>query len=316
MNTNPPSSPKPSAPTRATSRACGRWEKEISASAGISKKLERTAMMGLFLSWGLVCEASDLALSGTQHQDVTATYGTATLNDSSTLAVLPGGYVGSVLSHGNAGTTIGGGTIGNSWPSGGIRAYDSSTVTVNSGEGGFIFGYNTSTVNVRGGSVSDSFYDYALRGYDNSTLNISGGTVVQVWAGGSSTVNITGGLITYQGYGSPGYYTLWAVQSSTVNVSGGTLDHAAAASNASIRFYGYDFQATGGLLLDGEHVIGTGTLSGKWFDNTPWTTTIVNNPATATILAISEIPEPSTLAVLGLGAAALIIARRRTAHRG
>jgi len=159
----------------------------------------------------------------------------ATFYDPSTLAVPPGGYVGRINSYGTAATNIGGGTIGNSWPGGGIRAHDHSTVTLNSGEGGFVFGYNNSTVNIHGGSVSDSSFDYALRGYDQSALNISGGTVVQVWMGGTCTVNFIGGNITYQGYGTPGYSTLWAVQSSTVNISGGTLSHAAAANDGSGR---------------------------------------------------------------------------------
>jgi hypothetical protein len=238
---------------------------------------------------------ADIVLSGAQHEDVTTSHSSVELYDSSSVNLMPSGYVGTFTSYDNAGITIDGGTVGNSWSDGGVRAYNSSTVNVLSGEGGFIFGYDNSTVNVQGGTVSGTIYDYALRAYGNSTMNISGGTMTQVHVNDFSIVNITGGTIDHR---ISEYYTFWAIANSQVNISGGSIGSVAAANDATIRFYGYDFQASGGLVLDGENVIGTGTLSGKWNDGTPWTTIIQENYSTASIVAV---PEPSSVILLLIG---------------
>jgi hypothetical protein len=90
-----------------------------------------------------------------------------------------------------------------------------------------------------------------------------------------------------------------------MNVSGGIInDGLWARDTSTVTLYGYDFRATGGLSLNGEKVLGTGLLTGKWFDGTPWATNIRANESGATIRAI---PEPSTLALLGMGAAGLLV---------
>jgi len=53
-------------------------------------------------------------------------------------------------------------------------------------------------------------------------------------------------------------------------------------------------------------LFGTGILSGQWLDGTSWATQISGNSETATILLI---PEPATLALLGLGG--LLLQKRR-----
>jgi hypothetical protein len=58
----------------------------------------------------------------------------------------------------------------------------------------------------------------------------------------------------------------------------------------------------------GERVLGTGLLSGEWFDGTRWTVNIQTNASGATILAI---PEPATLSLLALGGLAVMRRRRR-----
>jgi len=73
-----------------------------------------------------------------------------------------------------------------------------------------------------------------------------------------------------------------------------------------VTFHAQDFVLGTGLSLDGDRVLGTGILSGKWFDGTPWTVTIGQNDPGATILAI---PEPATLSLLAL--CGLEVFRRR-----
>jgi len=53
-------------------------------------------------------------------------------------------------------------------------------------------------------------------------------------------------------------------------------------------FNGQDFHLGSGLSFDGDRVLGTGTLSGEWFNGTPWTVDIRTHDIEATILAISD----------------------------
>lgn len=57
-----------------------------------------------------------------------------------------------------------------------------------------------------------------------------------------------------------------------------------------------------GLSLVSGKIKGTGVLTGQWTDGESWSMTIASNPDTATIQVM---PDPATLALLGLGAVAL-----------
>jgi len=61
-----------------------------------------------------------------------------------------------------------------------------------------------------------------------------------------------------------------------------------------VSFHGQNFSLGIGLVLDGERVLGTGTLSGEWIDGTRWTVGILYNTPTATIWAI---PAPYILTI-------------------
>jgi hypothetical protein len=138
---------------------------------------------------------------------------------------------------------------------------------------------------------------YILNAYDSSTTDIlSGGTVSSLNAYGSSAVDISGGTVS----------NINAYSSSTVNISGGRLSRLEASGSSAVTFHGLNFLASGGLILYGERVLGTGMLTGEWMDGTPWSVRIYENAPTANIFAI---PEPATLLLLGFGGMALL--RRR-----
>jgi len=135
-------------------------------------------------------------------------------------------------------------------------------------------------------------------------VDISGGSVRTLNAYDSSAVKLSGGLVTY----------LDTRDSSTVDISGGLMIHDGSVTalraygTSVVTFHTRDFHTHGELWLDGDRVLGTGFLSGKWFDGTSWGVTITDNAVGATILAI---PEPATLSLLALGGAALVRRRRK-----
>jgi len=168
-----------------------------------------------------------------------------------------------------------------------LFAYNFSTVNMSDGGTEKIYAYNSSTVNMSDGGTE------AIYAYNSSTVNMSYGCVDEyLWAHDSSNVNISGGNVDYLG----------ADDSSTVNISGGHMFGLGALNSSVVTFHGRNFRGSGGLILYGDSVLSTGTLSGEWFDGTQWWVTIGHLDPTATIRAI---PEPATLLLLGLGAVML-----------
>jgi len=171
-----------------------------------------------------------------------------------------------------------------------IRASGTSTVNVSGGSVLSLDAYYSSTVNVSAGSVS--FVD----AYHSSTVDISAGSVSRIDAyDESSTVNISGGSVG----------SVIAHDASTVDISGGSVSSLYAYDDSAVDIHGYDFRTTAGLTLDGDNVLGTGVLTGKWYgqDDTMWAMTISTNAAAATIRVV---PEPATLSLLALGGLAML----------
>ncbi len=176
-----------------------------------------------------------------------------------------------------------------------IDAYDSSIVDIPGGSIGSLWAYDSSTVNISDGSMG------SLWAYDSSTVNVSGSVIKFLHAYDSSIVNMSGGSLIGYPYYVPPRLGLIASGSSIVNISGGSIDVGLQASDYStVIFDGYDFALGSGLSwdIDGKTILGTGILTGMWFDNTSFDINISIHDPTATIMAI---PEPATLFFLSLG---------------
>lgn len=291
---------------------------------------------------------ADFVLDGVQHLDVTSSHSAGVLWESSSADVQAGGSVTNAHLNDDAVLTVSGGnvrdldarnasriTISSGMISNILHAYDASAVTI-SGWGGVssalyahndstvdisdgwaisLSAYNDATVNVSGGTVhhletnNDSTADisdgriYSLKAHDTSSVVLSGGTVSDIDRGlsafGASTVAISGGSVA-------GYVNAW--NTSTMDISGGTISVLNAYEESSVTIHGFDFRATGGLSLDGEIVLGTGVLTGKWSDGTSWIMPIQGNDSGATIRVV---PEPATLSLLALSGLAFLRRRRR-----
>ena len=154
-------------------------------------------------------------------------------------------------------------------PDAGVQLYDTSKVFL-----------------VPGGEI------YVISAYDSSSVYMSGGRVnIRLEAHNFSSTYIFGGSVCpfYEGGGGSEWMGIFAYDYSFIT------------------FYGKDFQLGGGLTLDPDseelygpdyfRVLGTGDLSGKWMNDTPWAIYITENAPTAVIL----IPEPATIILLTLG---------------
>ena len=108
--------------------------------------------------------------------------------------------------------------------------------------------------------------------------------------------------------------------SSTVNISGGQVASYIIASDAStVNFIAQDFSFGSGLWLDGDRVMGTGSLSGTWLDGASWETWIVRNETGANILVgpgpvagpNNVVPEPMSVLMAMQGVGMLVLFRKR-----
>jgi len=150
--------------------------------------------------------------------------------------------------------------------------YDNEQLTVNSYHNqGTLYDTSRASI-VSGGTV------YSLYAYDSSVVDISGGNETWLSAYNSSTTNISGGSVS-------GCFS--AYDSSTVNISGGYISNLYAKGSSLTIFYGQNFHGFLGLVLNGDHVLCEGVLSGEWMDGTLWSVNIQQNDPTATILAVS-----------------------------
>ena len=295
------------------------------------------ALMGPLASEG----RGDFTLRNDDQLTVDSAHTQGTLYDESHAELVPGGSVTDTLKVYNTSTVdVSGGwvktleaydasavSLSQGWVSGPTGGYfvvrDASTVNVSGGYVRRLSASQSSTVNVSGGEVGRQGGDY-LSASGASTVNISGGAVYSVSASGvsasgASTVNMSGGSI--------GSY-LSASQDSTVNISGGSVERFDAYGASIVNISGawvydlrvYDtcsmtliareFSLGDGLSLEGDRVMGTGSLIAESFDGTHWLLNITRNDSGATILAT---PEPATLSLLALGGLAVL--RRRSPGR-
>ena len=164
-----------------------------------------------------------------------------------------------------------------------LKAFDTSSVNVSGGSVNYLYAYNTSSVHVSGGTISNNLY-----AYNDSSVHVSGSSISPyLYAYDTSSVDVSGGSISN---------SLYAYNDSSVHVSGGSVNWLDARDTSNVALHGYDFQATRGLTLNGEEVLGTGLLTGKWFDGTSWAVTIDGNYPTATIRAAVLAPSVASFA--------------------
>lgn len=181
----------------------------------------------------------------------------------------------------NDGTVVNmyGGTIG-----GDFNIYDSSNAIIHGGTISMdLNAFDSSYIELSGGNIADDIYLYEtskiklqsgviqdnLQLYDSSEGWVYNGTILgNLGVHNSSILSLYGGNTDY---------VLWADGSSTVNI------------------YGHDLAltSTGGT-------IGFGQISG-WWENQMAFAISLDSATTYTHLVLHEIPEPSTLLLLGVG---------------
>jgi hypothetical protein len=155
--------------------------------------------------------------------------------------------------------------------------------------------YDYSTVDMLHGFVGGNEYS-SITAWGNSTVNIFGGHTKYLNAYSANTINISGGVIE----------NFDVTQNSIVEMTGALIERMKVSGDCIIKLHGYDFELGNGLWLDGNRLMGTGMLGGKWLDGVSWNTEIVWNYEPANILLV---PEPTTLLLLGMGG--LLIRKRK-----
>jgi hypothetical protein len=240
-------------------------------------------LLAVSLAGAAKAEGPDFTLTNHEHLDVIASYTNGVLRQSSSADILPSGRVDSILTYDDSRLTVCGGSISSLWTFGSSQANIVDGFIDDFGASG------SSTVFFSGGGIGQQ-----LNALQNSRVFFSGGSTSYLGSKGTSRIEISGGFIG--GWGTWG--GLLADDSSIVDISGGLIEYLHARSSSITRLYGSDFQLSGGLSLIGNELFGTGILSGKWNNGTPWEINIYQHDSSASIFLI---PEPGTLLLLGLG---------------
>ncbi len=168
----------------------------------------------------------------------------------------------------------------------------------------FVTLHDFATVTMTGGIVN------GVRAFDTSVFNFQSGTIGTVFQFyGSSTANISGGAI------NGGVISMY--DNSVLNISGGTI-HGASMGNSTIlnlsggnlsgyfyvkniaNIYGRDLT----LVQQNDNYL----ASGHWADGTSFQFTLARAIGYGTQIVFHEIPEPTMMLLLGLGA---ILTRKR-----
>ncbi|HPS55073.1 MAG TPA: hypothetical protein PLP05_05705, partial [Sedimentisphaerales bacterium] len=217
-----------------------------------------------------VAHAGNFTLTGNDHLDVTTSYDDGDLCDFSTANIIEGGSVKRLDARNNSTVNESGGSVDL------LTTYNNSIANI-SGGSVYILVSQKGTVNMSGGYVP------YFNSSGNSIVNMSNGSVMEFETTISSTVNLSGGSITSNFHASNNSIInisdgsiagrIRAYDDSIFNISGGNITASLAVfSRGTVIFDGYGFKLGDGLLwdIDGKTILGTGVLTGNWFDGTNW----------------------------------------------
>ncbi len=233
----------------------------------------------------------DFVLRGDEKLEADTEHDEGKLYDRSQVLIVPGGGVLKLHSYNSSAVDLDGGWVRE------LFAWDSSTIKISAGtvsEQLVAYSYSSGVVvDISGGYVN------TLRPLKGSITNIFGGEVGGFQMKDNSIVNVFGGKVG----------SLTSHAAGTVNLSGGQFGPGGirVLGSGVVTFHARDFRISGGLSLSGARVLGTGSVSGEWFDGTYWEVNIKDNHASATIRLL---PEPATLLVLVSGAMVLLLRRK------
>lgn len=276
--------------------------------------------------------SADFVLTGTDHLDVATNQNSGILYDTSEADLHKGGYLAVAYVNNNA--TLWLSSSSTSLSLNAAYAYNDSTVRISNGCAYNVWGYDTAviredgdfaeiegTVDLTGSSsftqllgtcaniyadeyatikISNRSVCQSIDSYDCAQVFVSGGSVGRLTTLGTATATITGGQVD----------NLYVANNGSMNVGAGVIGTITASGHGIITLEGYDFRTTGGLSLQGNKLIGSGVLTGRWFgaDNSSWSINVSDHPSTSSIIVT---PEPATLSILAAGALTIVRSRRR-----
>lgn len=167
--------------------------------------------------------------------------------------------------------------------------------------GGFIkttiFSRGNSTLYFSGGDVGSWVSGYNsgwIGAYNSSTVYASGGNSGMLVGYDSSAVHVSAGKFDY----------VTVLTNATASVTGGDIGRLQVRNSSIATVYGSNFNYDFGVLTPSY-----GVLTGTWANGEQFSMDFQHYQGGGTII-LAQVPEPNTLALLGLGVTALI--RRRS----